>query len=71
MCFSAPISFAASAWLLPTGLCSLQLVHQQNPRYIPLAFIPVTFAIQQACEGLVWLGIHAGHTETNLGAFGF
>jgi hypothetical protein len=57
MCFSAPISFAASALLLPTGLSSLHTAYRHNPSDIPLASIPVAFAIQQACEGLVWLGI--------------
>lgn len=72
MCFSAPISFAASTLLLPTGLYSLRLAYQRNPSYLPLACIPIAFSIQQACEGLVWLGFGAGSpVETNLGAFGF
>lgn len=72
MCFSAPVSFAASALLLPTGIYSLQLARRQNPKYLTLASIPVAFALQQACEGLVWLGIQSGsRLETNLGAFGF
>jgi len=72
MCFSAPISFTASAVLLPTGLYSLHLAYQRNPSYLPLACIPIAFAIQQACEGMVWLGFGADSpVETNLGAFGF
>lgn len=72
MCFSAPVSFAASALLLPAGLYSLSLAYQQNPSYIPLAAMPLAFAIQQASEGLVWLGIGTGsYAEMNLGAFGF
>lgn len=72
MCFSAIVSFAASAVLLPTGLYSLHLAHRQNPRYLPLAAIPIAFAVQQACEGLGWLGIGAeSKTETRLGALGF
>jgi hypothetical protein len=72
MCFSAPVSFAASALLLPIGFYSLRLAYQQNPDYIPLAAILIAVAIQQACEGLVWLGIETGSLpETNLGAFGF
>jgi hypothetical protein len=72
MCFSAPISFAAGALLLPTGLYSLHTAYRHNPSYIPLACIPIAFAIQQACEGLVWLGIKRdAPTETNLAALGF
>ncbi len=72
MCFSAPVSFAASALLLPTGLYSLHSAYRQNPSYIPLACIPVAFGIQQACEGLVWIGIQNGFlAETNLAALGF
>lgn len=72
MCFSAPVSFAASALLLPAGFYSWRLASQHNPAYLPLASIPIAFAIQQATEGLVWLGLQTGSlTAMNLGAFGF
>lgn len=72
MCFSAPVSFAASALLLPAGLYALRLAYGQNSSYLPLASIPIAFGVQQACEGLVWLGMGAdSSTEVNLGAFGF
>jgi hypothetical protein len=72
MCFSAPVSFAASALLLPAGLYSLRLASQHNPGYLPLAVIPIAFGIQQACEGLVWLGMEVGSsTQVRFGAFGF
>jgi hypothetical protein len=72
MCFSASVSFAASAVLLPIGLYAWRIAAQRNPTYIPLAAIPIAFAIQQGCEGLVWLGIGAGYlVETKRGALGF
>ncbi len=72
MCFSAPVSFAASALLLPAGFYGLRVAAQNNPRYLPLAAIPVTFGVQQACEGLVWVGLEANSsTVVRLGAFGF
>lgn len=72
MCFSAPVSFAATALLLPAGLYSVRLASQQNPRYLPLAAIPIAFGIQQACEGFVWLGLETNSaTEVRWGAFGF
>jgi hypothetical protein len=72
MCFSAPVSFAASALLFPTGLYSLRIAYRQNPTYIPLACIPIAFAVQQVCEGLVWLSIQGGApAQANLAALGF
>jgi len=72
MCFSAPVSFATSALLLPAGFYELRLASQNNPGYLPLAAIPIGFGVQQACEGLVWLGIEVGSsTQVRLGAFGF
>lgn len=72
MCFSAPVSFAASALLLPAGFYGLRLAAQHNPRYLPLAAIPIAFGLQQAWEGLVWLGMEAHSSiEVRLGAFGF
>ncbi len=72
MCFSAPVSFTASAALLSAGLYSLRLASQHNPRYLPLAAIPIAFGVQQVCEGLVWVGMNGSSaTEVRLGAFGF
>jgi hypothetical protein len=72
MCFSAPVSFAATALLLPAGVYSVRLASQHNPRYLPLAAIPIAFGIQQACEGFVWLGLETNSaTEVRWGAFGF
>jgi hypothetical protein len=72
MCFSAPVSFAASALLLPAGFYGLRVASRNNPRYLPLAAIPVAFGIQQACEGLVWVGMETNSsTVVRLGAFGF
>lgn len=72
MCFSAPVSFAASALLLPAGVYSLWLASQHNSRYLPLAAIPIAFGVQQACEGWVWLGVEVGASRTvNFGSFGF
>jgi hypothetical protein len=72
MCFSAPVSFAASALLLPAGFYGLRLASQNKPGYLPLAAIPISCGVQQACEGLVWLGMEAASsTQVRLGAFGF
>ena len=64
MCFSATASFAASGVLAGLGVLTLRRV--QRPQDRALAAIPVLFAIQQALEGVVWLGLH-GTSPTLLG----
>jgi hypothetical protein len=53
MCFSATASFAAGGILL--GLGALTLKSARRPRELPLAAIPLLFAIQQLSEGVIWL----------------
>lgn len=55
MCFSAPVSFAASVVLAATG--GFLAARIRSKRYLPLALIPLLFAIQQAAEGFVWLSL--------------
>lgn len=52
MCFSAPVSFAASAGLVTLGAAT-QSKLKGNERYIVI--IPYLFALQQFLEGLVWI----------------
>jgi hypothetical protein len=56
MCFSATASFTVSAILLPAGLYCLNSARKKDISFSPIAIIPIVFAIQQACEGFVWLG---------------
>lgn len=53
MCFSATASFTASAVLTAAGVVTLKEV--KHKAQWPLAAIPLTFAIQQAVEGWIWL----------------
>lgn len=53
MCFSATASFTAGAVLL--GLGTLTLRAAREPRELPLAAIPLLFAVQQLSEGVIWL----------------
>ncbi len=53
MCFSARASFVAAAALTVIGVVSIR--GAQSRRHAPLAAIPLLFAAQQACEGVVWL----------------
>jgi hypothetical protein len=59
MCFSATASFTVAALLVPVGAYSLRLTKQTGKRWLLLASFPLAFAIQQAIEGVVWLGINA------------
>nr|MCH9697573.1 hypothetical protein [Gammaproteobacteria bacterium] len=53
MCFSATASFTASAVLTAAGVVTLKQVTRKEQ--LPLAAIPLTFAVQQAVEGWIWL----------------
>ena len=53
MCFSATASFSAGAVLLGVGALTLRAA--RRPRELPVAAIPLLFAIQQLSEGVIWL----------------
>jgi hypothetical protein len=55
MCFSASASFIAGAALTVTGVASLSQV--RKPAHLVFASMPLFFAIQQICEGFVWLSL--------------
>ena len=63
MCFSATASFAASAFLLSTGLYSCRLASQKDPRYFLLALVPCAFGLQQGLEGIQWLSLNGAQAE--------
>lgn len=80
MCFSASASLTASAFLIPTGIyCIRMALDRETPselmrdrEYLALSFIPLFFGIQQAFEGLLWLGFEAhSSTEISFAALGF
>ncbi len=53
MCFSASASFATSGILSAIGLRNLLVVKKKSQQMF--ASIPFIFALQQACEGFLWL----------------
>ena len=57
MCFSPEASFAAAAAIGAAGAAAL--AQKPERRALPLACIPLIFALHQAIEGGVWLGIEA------------
>ena len=54
MCLSAEASFIAAAVLMPAGALSTSRAYRTDPRYVPIAALPLLFGSQQAIEGLVW-----------------
>ncbi len=72
MCFSAPVSFAAAIFLVPTGLYALQRAWLSDRRWLGLALFPLLFGIQQLIEGILWLNLGGFYPEyTRNSALGF
>lgn len=60
MCFSAEVSYAAAAVLLPLGIISIYKAYQTDRRYLAICTLPFLFGLQQLFEGLVWTAGEAG-----------
>jgi hypothetical protein len=72
MCFSATASFALSGVLAPTGLFCLYRASNLGPGWLAFALFPLAFAVQQALEGMVWLGLDQPDAQlAAIGATGF
>ena len=72
MCFSANASFVTATGLSIISLLSLQKT--RTKKMIPLAISPLFFALQQSCEGIVWLTLNASDTTSllhKMGTYGF
>jgi hypothetical protein len=67
MCFSAPVSFTASVVLGAVGIALL--ARTKELPLIPLALIPLFFALQQLAEGFVWLSVPEVSTSKNIYLF--
>ena len=63
MCFSAEASFSAAAVLVPVGLYALSKARRDMPGWALFASFPLVFGVQQALEGVVWIGLGSGDTE--------
>jgi len=64
MCFSSSASFVLAAALLPLGVASVRYCReQQRSELLPLAVTPLLFSVQQALEGVVWLGLAPGGSD--------
>ncbi len=52
MCFSEPASYTVAAACALAG--AYAVFKSPSPNYLPLAAVPLIFALQQVSEGLVW-----------------
>jgi hypothetical protein len=62
MCFSASASFVTAG--LTGAIGSLSLMRVRELRQVPLASVPLFFALQQGGEGLLWLGLSSAPEGT-------
>lgn len=65
MCFSASVSFTASAVIFTAGFYTVVKALKSNRHYVPLAMIPILFSIQQFSEGMIWYSM-ASHYASSL-----
>jgi len=71
MCFSAEVSFGASAVLITTGALTIAENKSKDRRLF--AMVPILFGIQQFFEGWVWTALQGNGFETmgEISKYGF
>ena len=71
MCFSAPASFCASAFLVTVGVIAQRKSITKEQRVF--AAIPFLFGLQQFCEGILWLSFSYDSFKVfeNVAMYGF
>jgi len=68
MCFSAEVSLATAALLIPVGIVCLKTSIKINKSYWAFALFPFMFGVQQLMEGIVWLGLGGNYENLILPA---
>ena len=68
MCFSPEVSFGSAVALVAVGAYCWHTARRQCPRLWPVALVPGLFGLQQATEGLVWLGLNTGNSQLSQAA---
>jgi Family of unknown function (DUF6629) len=58
VCFSAEADFVSGAVIGAIGIATLTQV--ERPREVPLAILPLAFALHQIAEGFVWRDLDSG-----------
>lgn len=59
MCFSATASLVSAGVIGAIGVVTLRSA--RSPKELPVAAIPMMFAVQQAAEGGLWLSLESGN----------
>src|SRR3990167_6694401 len=55
MCFSAPVSFTATAALTLSGIIGTYFAIKNNKRFLILNMMAFFYALQQFSEGMIWI----------------
>jgi hypothetical protein len=63
VCFSAEADFVSGAVIGAIGIATLTKV--DRPRELPLAVLPLAFALHQVAEGFVWRDLDAGAARSS------
>lgn len=63
MCFSATSSFIIAAALVPAGIATINSARQIDDKWLALASFPLFFGVQQAIEGMVWIGVNGNDAK--------
>ena len=63
MCFSAEVSYAAGAILIPAGVVAVNRAFNKDHGYLAVAALPLFFGLQQLTEGLLWSAANQGAAE--------
>jgi hypothetical protein len=71
MCFSPEADFVSGAVIGLVGVASLR--EARHPREVPLAALPLAFALHQITEGFVWLGLegHVARSVSDAAMYGY
>lgn len=70
MCFSASASFSVASALFVTSLYTIYTA-RKNPSTRRLAFFPLFFAVQQGCEGIIWMTHHTPSWVTTMAMYSY
>jgi len=63
MCFTSTASFITSGFLIAGGVYGLQRALKTDHRYCAMAVMPIAVGVQQAMEGLAWIGAEQNMPE--------
>jgi hypothetical protein len=66
MCFCATASFGMGSVLISLGSYAVAQAWRGSRAHVVLATVPLIFGIQQLAEGMVWLDLNRGRSDTSI-----